>query len=137
MNTGAIASSSSKCCTLTEETAGYIILAIQAGDGRGLKELLSPYHTACVKNMQAAESMSIIAFVCLTQQIGIAQILVNEYGVDFNSLNETSHPDYFMLFEGCNSTESCQSLIVEFIKELKVDVHRLSLYTGLPSCCAA
>ena len=36
-----------------------------------------------------------------------------------------------MLFDGCYSTESCQSLIIEFIKDLKIDVHRLSVFTGL------
>ena len=119
MNTGA--SSSSKCCALTEDTASSIAVAIRTGNGHGLKKLLSPYHTACVKNMQVGEYMSIIAFVCLTRQIGIARILVNEYGVDFNSLGDTG---CFMLFKGCNSTESCQSLITEFIKELKINVHR-------------
>ena len=62
VNTGA--SRSSKCCTLTEDTASAIILAIQAGDGQRLKELLSPYHTAYVKNMQISKC-SIIAWVCL------------------------------------------------------------------------
>ena len=32
-----------------------------------------------------------------------------------------------MLFNGRDSTESCQSLIIEFIKELKIDVRRPSL----------
>ena len=72
--------------------------------------------------MQLADSVSIIAGVCVGRQIGIARILVNEYGVNFNSLNEEGYPDYLMLFQGCNSTESCQSLIIEFIKEFNIDV---------------
>ena len=122
VNTGA--SSSSECCVLTQEKAGEIIIAIQNGHGKLLKELLSPYHATCVKNMQVAESVSIIACVYMTRQIGIARLLVNEYGVDFNVLHEgDGYPEYFMLFDGCDSTESCQSLIIEFIKELNVDVH--------------
>ena len=36
-----------------------------------------------------------------------------------------------MLFNGCDSTESCQSLVIEFIKEFKIDVHQLWVYTAL------
>ena len=49
VNTGA--SSSSKCYTLTPKTTNNIAVAIQAGNGHYLKQLLSPYHTTCVKNM--------------------------------------------------------------------------------------
>ena len=59
--------------------------------------------------------------------IGIAQILVNQYGVDFNSLDDKGYPDYFMLFRGCNSTKLCQLLIIEFIKEFNIDVHGTSV----------
>ena len=115
-------SSSSKCCVLTQKKASEIIIAIQNGHGKHLKQLLSPYHATCVKNMQVAESLSIIACVYMTRQIGIARLLVNEYGVDVTILHKGDNPQYFRLFEGCDATESCQSLIIEFIKELKIDV---------------
>ena len=123
-NVNSGASSSSKCCTPTDKAIIDIVFAIQHGDGSALKKLLSPYHVACVKNRDFARLFSIIECVCLYRQIGIARILVNNYGVDFNSLDEEGEPDYFMLFQGCNSTESCQSLIIDFIKGLKIDVHR-------------
>ena len=120
------ACSLSKCCSLAQDTACDIASAIEAGYGRGLKELLSPYHATCVKNMQISESVSIITFVCITRQIGIARILASEYGVDFNCLNQKGTPQYFYLFDGCDSSESCQSLVIQFIKELNIDVHRQS-----------
>ena len=70
VNTGA--SSSLKCCVLTEDAAYDVILAIGAGDGSSLKKLLSPYHAACVKNRDFARFFSIIKCVCLHRQIGIA-----------------------------------------------------------------
>ena len=36
-----------------------------------------------------------------------------------------------MLFDGCDSSESCQSLLIQFIKEIKIDVHKQWHYTGL------
>ena len=67
----------------------------------------------------------------MMRQLGMARILAIEYGVDFSSLNEKGKPDYFLLFDGCDSTEPCQSLIIQFMKEFKIDVHRQWLYTGL------
>ena len=93
VNTGA--NSSSKCCTLTEDAACEIVLAIKAGNGKQLQELLSPYHVTCVKHLQVSEFLSIIACVYLIRQIGIARILATEYGVDFNGLNELGTPDFF------------------------------------------
>ena len=89
------ASSLSKCCTLTEDAACDIILAIGAGNGKQLKELLSPYHATCVNHMEVSKLLSIIACVYLMRQIGIARILATEYGVDFNGLNEKGEPDFF------------------------------------------
>ena len=57
--------------------------------------------------------------------------LATEYGVDFNSLDKVGQPDYLLLFDRCDSIESCQSLIIQFIKEFKIDVHRQWHYTGL------
>ena len=38
--------------------------------------------------------------------------------------DEDGHPCFLKLFEGCDSTESCQSLIIHFIKEFQIDVHK-------------
>ena len=129
VNTNSSRTDSSKCCALTEVTRTNILGAILNGNGQRLKELLSTYHVTCVNNMKVAECTSLIGFVFLTRQIGIARILVTEYGVDFNSLNEKDVPDYDMLFDGCDTSETCQSLIIQFIKELKINVHRPALCT--------
>ena len=68
--------------------------------------------------------MSIVAYVCMMRQLWLARILASDYRVDFNSLNKVGQPDYLLLFDGCDSSESCQSLIIQFIKEFKIDVHR-------------
>ena len=69
----------------------------------------------------------------MIRQIGIARILTTEYGIDFNGSNKLGRPDYFLLCDRCDSTESFQSLIIEFIKEFKIDFYRLALcvYTAL------
>ena len=123
--------SSSKCCSLSSDEAKCIMGAIQPASGIRLKELLSPYHANCVNNMQVTAVHSIISFVFMVREIGIARILVNEYGVDVNSIDRNGDPDFFMLFEGCDSTESCQSLIIRFIKEFKINVNRQSYMTAL------
>ena len=129
MNTNSSRTDSSKCCALTEVTRTNIVGAIRNGNGQRLKELLSTYHVTCVNNMKVAECTSLIGFVFFTRQIGIARILATEYGVDFNSLVGKDLPDYNKLFDGCDSSEACQSLIIQFIKELKIDVHRPALFT--------
>ena len=116
-------SSLPKCCALTKDVAANIILAIGIGDGIRLKKFLEPYHKSCVKGMQVGES-SITAFVFTVRQIGIARILVNEYGVDANITDEDGSPSFLTLFDGCDSTEPCQSLIIQFIKEFKINVHK-------------
>ena len=123
-------SSLPKCCALTKDIASNIILAIECGDGILLKKLLKPYHNCCVKSMQVAESLSITAFAFMVRQIGIARILVNEYGVDVNITNEDGSP-CLRLFDGCDSTEPCQSLIIQFIKEFKINVHKHTYLTAL------
>ena len=120
-----------KCCTLTDDIIPRIILAIECGDGIRLKKLLEPYHNSCVKSMQVAESLSITAFVFLVRQIGIARILVNEYGLDVNITDKDGEPCFFKLFYGCDSTEPCQSLIIQFIKEFKINVHKYTYLTAL------
>ena len=120
-----------KCCALTEDIAYKIMEAIACGDGILLKKLLEPYHNSCVKSMQVGESVSITAFVFMARQIGIARILVNEYGVDANITDEDGSPSFLTLFDVCDSTEPCQSLIIQFIKEFKINVHKHTYVTAL------
>ena len=47
--------------------------------------------------------------------------MVNEYSVDPNGLGR-HRPNFGRLFVGSNSSEACQSLIIEFIKEFKLEV---------------
>ena len=128
-NVNPATTSLSKCCELSDDTAWRIVVAIQNGEGLWLKELLSPYHVTCVKFMQVAGPLSILEFVCYSRQIGIARILASEYGVDFSSMYEK----FLIIFDGCDATESCQSLIIEFIKEFKIDVNRPNHITALHS----
>ena len=115
---------SSKCCVPLAEDIAQIVVAILNGDGQHLRELLSQYHVACVKNMP-----SVISCVCMSRQIGIARILATKYGVDFNSVGKEGSPYYELLFDGCDSSEKCQLLIIQFIKEFNIDVHRRCLST--------
>ena len=123
-----------KCCALTEDIACEIMVAINCGDGIRLRELLEPYHNSCVKSMQLAfdDPVSITVFVFMVRQIGIARILVNEYGLDVNITGEDGDPCFLKLFDGCDSTEPCQSMIIQFIKEFKINVHKYTcVFTAL------
>ena len=118
---------SSECYALSEDTPILpIIEAIFTGSGSRLKNFLKQYDT-CVKNIRISyqgKSTPVIGLVFWARQIGIARILVNEYGVDANITDEDGSPCFLKLFEGCNSTEPCQSLIIQFIKEFKINVHK-------------
>ena len=60
-------------------------------------------------------------------------ILVNEYGVDANISDEDGCPYFLNIFEGCDSIESCQSLVIQLIKEFKINVdkpHHTVLHSG-------
>ena len=59
----------------------------------------------------------------IARQIGIARILVSEYGVDVDGSEEGKRAHFLSLFKGCDSTESCQSLIIQFFREFKIDVN--------------
>ena len=50
VNTNTNSTSSSKCFALTPHEIFSIIAAVQSGNGQLLRELLDPYHRACVKN---------------------------------------------------------------------------------------
>ena len=121
--------SSTECCTFTQNKINKIATAIFNGDGKTLKELLKPYHFACLKNVRFVDT-SITEFVCFSRQIGIARILASEYGADFSGSNE-GEVHMLIIFKACDSTESCQSLIIQFIKEFKINVHKHRHYTAL------
>jgi len=92
------ASNSSKYYTPSDEIGPAILVAIKNGDGRNLKELLQQYDTHFVKNMQFPFLGPIIVLVFMVRQIGIARILVSEYGVDVNGSKEDGTPHFEALF---------------------------------------
>ena len=122
-------SSSAECCVFTADKINYIASVIVGGHGESLKKLLKSYHFTCLMNVRLA-GYSITEFVCFSRQIGIARILANEYGVDFSMSNE-GEGNTSPLFKACDSTESCQKVIIDFIKEFKVNVHLHCHYTAL------
>ena len=117
--------SSSECCVFTKSKINVIACAVLSGNGGLFRELLKPYHFACLNNaIRGFYGFSILEFVCFSRQIGIARILANEYAADFSSSNKD---EVFIapFFKACDSTELCQSSIVQFIKEFKINVHTL------------
>ena len=116
--------SSSECCVFTNGKISAITCAVLEGDGGLFRELLRPYHFACFKNgIRRFAGFSILELACCSRQIGIARILANEYGVDFSSSSKEEVSLVSACFKACDSTELCQSSIVQFIKEFKIDVH--------------
>ena len=119
---------STECYNLSEGTDLPIVPIIEAiftGNGSQLKNFLKQYDT-CVKDIRLSfqgKSTPIIGLVYWARQIGIARILVSEYGADANICDDDGVPCFLKLFEGCDPTESCQSLIIQFIKEFKLNLH--------------
>ena len=99
-----------------------ITQAIGSGDGKLLRKVLDKYDVSVIKEIRLASNVHIITAVLLFRQIGIARILATEYGVDFNKVNSTGRPYYYVLFDAVDSSNSAQSLMIELIKELKLDV---------------
>ena len=130
VSTDASSSNSAECFILSEDVALPILNAIFFGKASKVKDLLKQYDTSCVKNMRVdlRASVPIIGVIFKARQTGIARILVNEYGVDANITDEDSSPYFLKLFEGCDSTEPCQSLIIQFIKEFKINVHKHDIH---------
>ena len=116
--------SSLLACSLPPQDRGNIIKAAFYGNASKLQGLLSQYDTCQVNKLQI-DGAPIIAYAFWGRQIGIARILVNEYGVDVNTTS------ILKLFQGCDTSESCQSLIIQFIKEFNIDVHK-SYYNFTP-----
>ena len=96
-----------------------ITLAIRNGNGKLLREILDN----CDVSTIIASNAHIIYAVLLFRQIGLARILANEYRIDFNAIDNTGCPYYITLFKHAgDSSDSAQSLMIEFIKEFKLDV---------------
>ena len=124
------ASDFAECVVLSVEKALPILNAVYFGKAAKLKDLLKQYDTCCVKNIRVdmGVPVPIIGVVFKARQIGIGRILVNEYGVDANISDEDGSPYFLKLFEGCDSTEPCQSLIIQFIKEFEINVHKHNIH---------
>ena len=108
----------SSSLAIPSQVAVYILKAVFYGNGAELRLLLSQYDTCHVKKLQICGDF-IIGLAFWSKQIGIARILVNKYGVDVNTSS------IIALFKGCDTSESCQSLIIQFIKEFNIDVHKV------------
>ena len=122
--TAADTGSSSEVPVLPEETQVAILDVVIRGDGVKLEKLLSQYNTSAhVKYIQIFQG-PIISMAYFARQIGITRLLVNKYGVDVNISRNDGYPWFFKLFDGCDSTEACQHLIIQFVKEFNIDVHR-------------
>lgn len=96
--------------------------AIVNGNGKVLKEVLDKYDASSVKDIRLSNNVHIISTVLMFRQIGIARILAGRYQVDFNQVSDTGHPYHSILFQAAgDSSESRQSLMIEFIKDFKLD----------------
>ena len=96
--------------------------AIYCGRGERLKQILKQFSTSEVRCMWLFGSTPVIFTAFRTRQIGIVRILVRDYGVDINGLDSDGRPCFLELFSGCDSSDASQSLIIEFIKEFKLQV---------------
>ena len=115
---------------VTRPISDLLLHAIFSGSAYQIKFMLNKItaDVSIVKIMHlswtvgAENAISLIDVAYIARQIGIARILVNEYSVDPNGLGK-NRPNFGRLFVGCDSSETCQSLIIEFIKEFKLEVH--------------
>jgi len=97
--------------------------AVRDGDGDHLRSILNQYDKSAVNLITIADGDPIIAFVFIARRIGIARILINEYDIDPNCLDQEGNPHFLRLFVGADSSEACQSLLINAIKEFKLNVH--------------
>ena len=104
-----------------DKTCASIFSTIINGQGLKFKEIIKQYDPCFIQNVRVT-SVPLIALAFEARQIGIARILVREYGVDTNSLDKEGRPFFIQLFTGCDSTELCQALIIQFFKEFEVDI---------------
>ena len=99
-----------------------IVLTMTQGYGNKLRNILNQYDISAVKRMHLFGESSIIMSAYLARQIGMVRILAEEYGIDVNTLDTVGCPCFYAIFTGCNSSDTCQSQIIDFIKELKLNV---------------
>ena len=95
--------------------------AITMGDGKTLKEMLAKHDASSVRDIKI-NGVPIVRFVLVLKQIGIARILAANYQIDFNQVDDDGHPYHLNLFHAVgDSNESSQSLIIDFIRDFKLD----------------
>ena len=116
---------------LPKPLSNVVINVIFSGSAYQVKELLDHcatllgasilrlIHVSWIVGSDRALSLIDVAYVA--RQIGIARILVDEYSMDPNGIGKR-RPNFGRLFLGSDSSEACQSLIIEFIKEFKLEV---------------
>ena len=122
-------SSSSEPLMVSSYAAAPFAKAILSGNGKKLRELLS--QCTCPEQYIKLNGGVLIGIAYVTRQIGMVRILVNEYGIDANILDETGCLSFLKIFEGSDSTEASQSLIIQCIKEFNIDVHKQDGYLSV------
>ena len=105
-----------------EEVRIKLNFAIYYGAGFDLKLAIEQYNASEIKRMYVNGGLHILSAAYQARQIGIVQILVSDYKIDANRLKPDGLPCFFELFTGCDSSDACQSLIIQFIKEFKLHV---------------
>ena len=89
---------------------------IWRGDGVKLRKMLQETQIPITTFRPFGRSLLNLALVF--HQVGIARILVNEYSMDVNAIDDDQEPCIFALTHGAT-----ESVIIDFIKEFKVDVN--------------
>jgi len=107
------------------------LTSINNGNGIHFKEKLEQFDTNFVRNAMITLDGPLIDVAFRTRQIGIARILVNEYGVDINCTDEDGSPYFLSLFIGSDSNELDQSLIIQFFTEFKIEVDKQSYVAAI------
>jgi len=102
--------------TISDAMHGDMLDAIYQGDGPRLRRLLQQCKTpAC--NIYFHESESLLSCALSYKQMGIARILINEFSIDVNGINEYGTPCVFSLFKAFTESE-----IISFVKEFSPNV---------------
>ena len=114
--------STSTMYVLSKQVSNKACLAIFSGLGFRLVDILNQYDASVVKNMYLHGRVPLISVAYITRQIGIARILVREYSVDPNTLDADGDPCFIGLFRMCDPSDVCQNLIIDFVKEFKLNI---------------
>ena len=99
-----------------------IMSVVAHGNGNKLRNILNQYSISAIRRMCLFGESSLILSAFLIRQIGIVRMLVEEYGIDANTLNMIGNPCFFELFTGCDSSDTCQLQIISTIREFKLNV---------------